>query len=83
MDSSALDSRRRLTLPPETAEKLELKEGDDVIFEEAKDGSFIIRPGKRADFDEWFKKLIQSEPRRTGTPENRFPARMKGIWKEK
>jgi len=83
MDSSALDSKRRLTLPPEIVEKLGLKEGDEVVFEEGEDGSFSIRPGKKADFGEWFKKLIQSEPKRTGAPENWSPAKMKGIWKEK
>jgi AbrB family looped-hinge helix DNA binding protein len=83
MDSSALDSKRRLTLPPNVVERLGLKEGDEVVFEEGEDGSIIIRQGRRTDFDEWFKKLILSEPKRTGTPENWSPARMKGIWKEK
>jgi AbrB family looped-hinge helix DNA binding protein len=83
MDSSAVDSKRRLTLPPRVVEKLGVKEGDEVIFEEGKDGTFVIKPGRKTDFDEWFRKLILSEPRRTGKPENWSPAKMKEIWKEK
>jgi AbrB family looped-hinge helix DNA binding protein len=83
MDSSTLDSKRRLTLPPKVVERLGLREGDEVVFEEGGDGSFVIRLGRRTDFAEWFKKLILSEPKRTGTPENWSPERMKRIWKEK
>jgi AbrB family looped-hinge helix DNA binding protein len=83
MDSSAVDSKRRLTLPPRVVEKLGVTEGDEVIFEEGKDGTFVIKPGRKTDFDEWFRKLILSEPRRTGKPENWSPAKMKEIWKEK
>nr|MDO8097711.1 AbrB/MazE/SpoVT family DNA-binding domain-containing protein [Candidatus Njordarchaeota archaeon] len=83
MDSSAVDSKRRLTLPPKVMEKLCVKEGDEVIFEEGEDGSYTIKPGRKTDFDEWFKKLILGEPKRTGKPENWSPTRMKKIWKEK
>lgn len=81
MDSSAIDSKRRLTIPQKVAEKLGLKEGDTVLFREGDDGSFILKPGKREDFNEWFRKLILTEPRRTGKPENWSPEKMKKTWK--
>lgn len=81
MDSSAIDSKRRLTIPPKVAEKLGLKEGDTVVFQEGDDGNFIIKPGKKEDFDDSFKKLILTEPHRTGKPENWSPERMKKTWK--
>jgi AbrB family looped-hinge helix DNA binding protein len=73
MDSSSVDSKRRLTLPPRVMEKLGVKEGDEVVFEEEEDGTFIIRPGKKKDFNESFRKLILSEPKRTGKSENWSP----------
>ncbi len=67
--------------PLKVAEKPGLKEGDTVVFQEGDNGSFIIKLGKKEDFDEWFRKLILAEPRRTGKPENWSPAKMKRTWK--
>jgi hypothetical protein len=58
-----------------------LKEGDTVVLQEGDNGSFIIKPRKKEGFDEWFRKLILAEPRRTGKPENWPPAKMKRTWK--
>jgi len=37
-------------------------------------------PGKSVNFIEEFRKIIASEPPRTGKPENWPPSKMKAIW---
>ena len=70
-----VDSKGRICLPPELRDEV----GDVVIIERTPEGLLIL-PGEKVDFVEMFKRMIASEPPRTGDPENWPPMRMKEIW---
>ena len=75
-----VDSKGRLYLPPEIREKI----GNIVLLKETSGGYLIVpASGQPTSFLEEFRKLISSEPKRTGKPENWPPSRMKGIWGSK
>jgi bifunctional DNA-binding transcriptional regulator/antitoxin component of YhaV-PrlF toxin-antitoxin module len=72
-----IDSKGRLCIPAEIREEI----GDVAILKKTSKG-YLIVPGKKEDFLEEFRKLITSEPRRTGKPEFWPPSKMKDIWGE-
>ena len=71
-----IDSKGRLCIPAEIREEI----GDTATLKKTPEGYLII-PGKREDFLEEFRKVITSEPRRTGKPKLASPEEMKSIWR--
>ena len=71
-----IDSKGRLCIPAEIREEI----GDTATLKKTSEGYLII-PGKREDFLEEFRKVITSEPRRTGKPKLVSPEEMKTIWR--
>lgn len=71
-----VDSKGRIYLPREVREEI----GDFVILEKCEEG-FILKPGRVTSFLEEFRRVITSEPPRTGKPENWTPSKMKAIWR--
>ncbi len=53
--------------------------GDIAILKKTNEG-FLIMPGQPRSFLDEFRKVIASEPPRTGKPENWSPSKMKAIW---
>jgi len=72
-----VDSKGRIRIPQGFREEL----GDVVIFRKTRRG-ILLSPGETRDFMEEFRRVMLSEPRRTGIPENPSPKEMKAIWKE-
>ena len=70
-----VDSKGRLCIPADIREQI----GDMAILKKTDEG-FLIMSGKPRDFIEEFRKLIASEPPRTGKPENWPPSKMKAVW---
>jgi len=70
-----VDSKGRLCIPADIREQI----GDTALLKKTGEG-FLIVPGKPQDFIEEFRKLIESEPSRTGKPENWPPSKMKAVW---
>ncbi len=73
-----IDSKGRLCIPPEVREQV----GDTAILKKTDDG-FLIVPGKRIDFQEEFRRIIASPPKRKGKPKLATPEEMKTAWKTK
>jgi bifunctional DNA-binding transcriptional regulator/antitoxin component of YhaV-PrlF toxin-antitoxin module len=72
-----LDSKGRLYIPPEIREEI----GDTVILRRTSKG-FLLTKGSSSNFLEEFRKVIISEPPRTGNPENWSPKKIKTIWEK-
>jgi bifunctional DNA-binding transcriptional regulator/antitoxin component of YhaV-PrlF toxin-antitoxin module len=70
-----VDSKGRLCIPADMREQI----GDTAIIKKTSEG-FLILPGKPTNFMEEFRKVIASEPPRTGKPENWPPSKMKAVW---
>lgn len=70
-----IDSKGRLCIPPEIREQ----NGDTAILKKTNEG-FLIMPGQPSNFIDEFRRVIASEPPRTGKPENWLPSKMKAIW---
>lgn len=70
-----IDSKGRLCIPPEIREQI----GDSAILKKTSEG-FLIVPGQPRSFLDDFRKVITSEPPRTGKPENWSPSKMKTVW---
>ena len=70
-----IDSKGRICIPPEIREQI----GDTAILKKTSEG-FLIMPGQARNFIDEFRKVIASEPPRTGKPENWPPSKMKAIW---
>ena len=70
-----MDSKGRICLPPDIREEM----GDTVIATKTSKG-ILIKAGRRKGFLEEFNKLITTEPKRTGKPENWSPEKMRDIW---
>ena len=70
-----VDSKGRILLPREVRDEI----GDIIILERTDEG-FILKRGELVNFLEEFKRIIVSEPLRTGKPENWPPQKMKRIW---
>jgi len=70
-----IDSKGRLYIPPEIREQI----GDTAILKKTSEG-FLIVPGQSENFMDEFRRVIASEPPRTGKPENWPPSKMKAIW---
>jgi DNA-binding transcriptional regulator/RsmH inhibitor MraZ len=77
-----MDSKGRICLPPDIREEM----GDTVIATRTPQG-ILIKAGRKK-FIEEFNKIIATEPKRTGQPENARarqpenwpPEKMKDIW---
>jgi len=69
-----IDSKGRLYLPSEIREQI----GDSAILNKTSEG-FLLMPGQPTNFLDEFRKVIASEPPRTGKPENWSPSKMKLI----
>ena len=76
-----IDSKGRILLPPSLRRELELESGDIITLKKSHEG-LVIAPGKRRTFFEKFREIIQSEPKRSGKPQNWPPSRMKSIWEK-
>ncbi|MEM2954098.1 MAG: hypothetical protein QXU21_07510 [Candidatus Bathyarchaeia archaeon] len=70
-----IDSKGRLYIPADVREQI----GDIVTLKKTREG-FLIVSGKPRNFMEEFRKVIASEPPRTGEPENWPPSKMKNVW---
>lgn len=75
--SVKVDSKGRVRIPLEFREEL----GEVVILRKTRRG-ILLSPGEVRDFVDEFRRVILSEPRRTGIPENPPPQEMKKIWRE-
>jgi DNA-binding transcriptional regulator/RsmH inhibitor MraZ len=73
-----IDSKGRLCLPAEIREQV----GETAILKRTHEG-YLIVPGKKIDFQEEFRKIINSEPKRRGKPKLACPKEMKTVWKQK
>ena len=73
-----VDSKGRVCIPAEIREQI----GDVAVLKKTAKG-YLLMPGKKKDFLEEFRKVMTSEPRRTGKPENWSPSKMKSIWRTK
>jgi len=70
-----IDSKGRLCIPPEIREQI----GRVALLKKTPEG-FLIVPTKSKGFFEEFRRIITSEPPRTGKPENWSPSKMKAVW---
>ena len=73
-----IDSKGRICIPAEIREQI----GDVAVLKKTP-GGYLIVPGEQTDFLEEFRKVITSEPRRTGKPKLVSPEEMKSIWRTK
>ncbi len=73
-----IDSKGRLCIPPEIREQV----GETAILKKT-DKGYLILPGKKVDFQEEFRKIITSPPKRKGKPKIATPEEMKTTWKTK
>ncbi len=73
-----VDSKGRLCIPTEIREEI----GDFAVLKKTRKG-YLLVPGKKTDFLEEFRRIITSEPRRTGKPKFISPKEMKAVWKTK
>lgn len=71
-----IDSKGRLYIPQNIREQI----GNVVTLKKTSNG-YLILPGKPKSFLDEFRRVILSEPQRTGTPENWPPSKMKAIWR--
>ncbi len=72
-----VDSKGRIVIPSELRETI-----SDVLTLRETDEGILIAASKPFSFEKRFRKIIESKPKRTGTPENWPPRRMKRIWAE-
>ncbi len=78
-----IDSKGRISLPREIRDLL----GDTVELKPLGKQKILVTRSKRSTTGkksgkDMFAKLLDSEPRRTGKPENPSPEKMKSIWNE-
>ena len=73
-----VDSKGRVCIPAEIREQI----GDVAVLKKTAKG-YLLLPGKKKDFLEEFRKVMMSEPRRTGKPKFVSPEEMKSIWRTK
>lgn len=73
-----MDSKGRICIPVEIREEI----GDTATIKKTQEGYLIIS-AKHQDVNEELLKIVNSEYRRTGKPENWSPEEMKSIWKPK
>jgi DNA-binding transcriptional regulator/RsmH inhibitor MraZ len=73
-----VDSKGRLCIPAEIREQI----GNVAVLKKTPEGYLII-PGKQTDFQEEFRKVIHTEPKRRGKPRLVSPEEMKAIWRTK
>jgi bifunctional DNA-binding transcriptional regulator/antitoxin component of YhaV-PrlF toxin-antitoxin module len=71
-----MDSKGRICIPAEIREEI----GETATLKKTPKG-YLIVPGKSEDFQEEFKKLITSEPKRKGKPKLATPEEMKSMWR--
>ncbi len=73
-----IDSKGRLCIPAEIREEI-----GDVATLKKTSKDYLIIPGKQTDFQEEFRKLIHTEPKRRGKPKLATPEEIKAIWRTK
>jgi AbrB family looped-hinge helix DNA binding protein len=72
-----VDSKGRVCIPAEIREEI----GNVAILK--KPNGYLILPGKRENFLDEFKRIINTRPRRRGKPKLLSPEEMKAIWRTK
>ena len=72
-----VDSKRRTCISHEFREELR----GVVVPRKTRKGTLLSRAENR-DFVDEFRRVMSSEPRRTGVPENPSAEEMKAIWKK-
>jgi bifunctional DNA-binding transcriptional regulator/antitoxin component of YhaV-PrlF toxin-antitoxin module len=71
-----IDSKGRICIPQKIREQI----GDTATLKQTTEG-FLIVPGEPTNFQEEFRKVICSEPKRKAKPKLATPKEMKSIWK--
>lgn len=76
-----VDEKGRVRIPKDFAEDM----GESIMIRKTSEGLLLLPVDKseEEDFLTTFRRVITSEPERTGKPRNPPPARMKRIWKER
>ena len=72
-----LDEKRRIVLPREVVEELDLAEGTAVAFEK-KNGVVVIKKAKRK--EDSLKELMEWNPVRTRKPRPIIEREVKEVW---
>lgn len=72
-----MDSKGRIMIPAEFRESM-----TEVVTLKPTEEGIIIAKARRSSFEERFRKIIGSKPKRTAIPENWPPSRMKRFWAE-
>jgi len=72
-----MDSKGRIIIPAEFRNSM-----TEVVTLMPTEEGMLIAKTKPSSFEEQFRKVISSKPKRTGIPENWPPRRMKRIWAE-
>ena len=71
-----IDSKGRICIPQKIREQI----GGTAILKQTAEG-FLMVPGEPTNFQEEFRKVICSDPKRKAKPKLVTPKEMKSIWK--
>jgi len=71
-----VDSKGRISIPAEFRDSV-----GNVVTLRRTDEGIVIAPAEASTLEQYFRRVISSEPERTGKPENWPAAKMKRIWK--
>jgi len=70
-----VDAKGRICIPADIREQI----GNTATLRKTAEG-YLLLPGKQKDIFQELKQKITSEHKRTGTPENWSPEKIKKIW---
>jgi len=77
-----VDSKGRIVIPPEVRRELQTDHHRSLLIRRTPVG-YILERGKGETFFERFRKLISSEPERTGKPLNLPASRARRVGKKR